>query len=241
MLPVKIEPCPIVEAVVEVRFSSPIPSEAIFGVVYSQVSSVFPEVESLPILQLPEAVRTQDPNLIYQPVYVLKKDNLHLKIGPRVLTFSNMEEYIGWKALQTVIEDTMKRLQGTEVIKFPERIGIRYINLFRFAVLKRLRVDISINEIDLSNQTTSLRTEVSEGDLRKIIQVSNNIGVNIPKYSGQGSLVDIDCIYHFPEQVTEFYTRYADILERAHFEEKKTFFSLLQEDFLNEFNPIYRE
>ena len=34
-LPEKINPCPILEAIVEIRFDSKVPHEAIFGIIYA--------------------------------------------------------------------------------------------------------------------------------------------------------------------------------------------------------------
>jgi hypothetical protein len=42
-LPEKIENCPIVEAVFEIRYSSKYPEDAIFGVLYAAVKDFFTE------------------------------------------------------------------------------------------------------------------------------------------------------------------------------------------------------
>ena len=68
-LPKALDPSPIKEAVVEIRFETPLPSEAVFGVVYNAIHDGYPELEKLPILQVPEAVRAADPNLMFQPHY----------------------------------------------------------------------------------------------------------------------------------------------------------------------------
>ena len=48
-LPVTISPCPIVEAVAEVRFETLVPEDAIFGLVYQTLKTDFPKVETLPV------------------------------------------------------------------------------------------------------------------------------------------------------------------------------------------------
>jgi len=57
-IPKKIDPCPIVEAIVEIRFDSNLPGDAIFGVIYNQFKEDYPKFTKLPILQLPEAIRS---------------------------------------------------------------------------------------------------------------------------------------------------------------------------------------
>ena len=94
-LPVSISPCPIQEAVVEIRFSTTKPADAVFGILYAKVNQNFTSTNPLPILQIPEAIRSQDPNLTYQPHYVLSRGDLNLKIGPKVLVFSCVAPYSG--------------------------------------------------------------------------------------------------------------------------------------------------
>ena len=62
-LPISIDPCPIIEAIFEIRFESSFPGDAIFGIIYNCFKDEYQTVEQLPILQLPAAVRTQDPAL----------------------------------------------------------------------------------------------------------------------------------------------------------------------------------
>jgi len=58
-MPLRIYPCPIQQAVFEVRFKSEHPADAVFGMVYSAVKDLFlsaaPKV--LPVMQIPETVR----------------------------------------------------------------------------------------------------------------------------------------------------------------------------------------
>ena len=67
VLPKKINPCPILESIIELRFSTSFPHDAIFGIIYKEFKDLYPKVEPLPILQLPEIVRREDKNLLYKP------------------------------------------------------------------------------------------------------------------------------------------------------------------------------
>lgn len=49
-LPKKIDPCPIVDAIIEIRFSTNIHPSAVFGVIYNEFKDKYPTVEKLPIL-----------------------------------------------------------------------------------------------------------------------------------------------------------------------------------------------
>ena len=86
-LPKVISPCPIIEAIVEVRFDASIPSDAIFGVVYNEFKNDFPKKpESLPITQLPEQIRNNEPNLLYKPHYRLSDSTFLLHVGQKVIS-----------------------------------------------------------------------------------------------------------------------------------------------------------
>lgn len=89
-LPRKISPCPIVDAVSEIRFETNIDNSAVFGIIYNVLRKDFQNVEKLDILQLPEHIRDNDEKLKFKPHYALvDKDKFYrVSIGPRVLSVS---------------------------------------------------------------------------------------------------------------------------------------------------------
>ncbi|MDZ7758957.1 MAG: TIGR04255 family protein [Desulfovermiculus sp.] len=66
-IPKRIDPCPIVEALYEIRFEPNYPSDAIFGLIYKAMKQEFDSFEKLPILELPETIRSTDDVLEYKP------------------------------------------------------------------------------------------------------------------------------------------------------------------------------
>ncbi|MEW6602636.1 MAG: TIGR04255 family protein, partial [Nitrospirota bacterium] len=107
-IPVKITPCPIVEAIVEIKFDYDVDldPDAIFGIVYKELHEKFPQTTKLPILQLPDAVRLRDPNLISQPHYKLSNEKFLFQIGPRVMSLNNVKGYVGWTIFYKELIDT---------------------------------------------------------------------------------------------------------------------------------------
>ncbi len=49
---------------------------AIFGVFFNALKDKYNKVEELPILQLPEQLRNQDPNLTHKPLYKISNGNI---------------------------------------------------------------------------------------------------------------------------------------------------------------------
>ena len=130
-LPKKIEPCPILEAVIELRFSTSFPHDAIFGIIYKEFKDLYPKVEPLPILQLPEIVRREDKNLLYKPYYKLhSRDSYILQVGARMISLVRLAPYSGWREFSERFRYIAKKVDELKIIDSYVRIGIRYINEF---------------------------------------------------------------------------------------------------------------
>src|SRR5262249_31073889 len=108
-LPIKITPCPIAEAVVELRFEPTIPPEVVPSLMLAEFIGSFPEFERLPINDMPQFFRDSDPNLRFAPLNALSKDKTRLQFGPRSLAIISFEPYLGWTAYSTIIDDVLKR------------------------------------------------------------------------------------------------------------------------------------
>jgi len=237
-IPTKITPCPIVEAIVELRFEADLPDEAVFGVIYSSFRNETGEIEKLPILQLPEALRSTDPNLIYKPHYRLRKGEYTVQIGPKVFSFANIEEYVGWNTFSTEIGNRFEKLFKLGIIKSIGRFGLRYINLFsEMNIYEKSTLKIHLGESNqYGNQINLTMAMPMGGFLSKLVMV-NNAEVKLQSREGtvKGSLIDIDVALEKPVKIKKV----REIVEQAHNEEKKLFFSLLNPDFLETLNPEY--
>ena len=53
-----------------------------------------------------------------------------MQIGPKVFSFINTKDYVGWDTFSKKIEYTFGKLKELELIKDIKRFGLRYINLF---------------------------------------------------------------------------------------------------------------
>lgn len=236
-LPKKINPDPIVESIFEVRFSSPLPEDAIFGILYSQFKGEYPQFEQLPILQLPAAVRAQDPGLRYNPYYKTQKENFILQVGPRSFSISNVAKYVGWGEFSKKIYSTYEQVEKSGVIGKIERIGLRYINILE-----------SINIYEKSNFVVSLKDEpvirktniITEIPFEKgicMLKTTSDAEAQLGGKAGKnivGSVIDIDAVVN--------QSKFKDIneaVEYAHNIEKELFFKILSDDFVKTLKPEY--
>jgi len=241
-LPKIISPCPIIEAITEIRFSSTLPSDAIFGILYAKVLNDFKKPERQPVMQIPEQIRNQDPNLMYQTHYSLisKDELLRFNIGPRAFVISNVNKYIGWEKYFYFIKNLFDKINDSQVVEFPERIGFRYINFFKdILVLDKINLIIELCQDDILNNHVELVTTKDDEKFKRVLKIGNNITMKLANKYYNGSFIDIDYIYSFKELKKTPIKRMLEIIEEAHEKEKITFFTLLKEEFLRTLNPEY--
>lgn len=234
--PKLISPCPIREAVAEVRFTPSVPPDAVFGIVYQTLKSQYGDAKALPILSLPSDLRNSDKDLAYQPHYALQNDTTTLLIGPRTIAVGMRGDYPGWPVLSKLVQDNMNSFHGTGIVKETHRFGLRYINFFNFDIFVKLLLQVSVNGESWDKDETHFKTIFRNANCAHMVQISKGI-IWIGNPPERGSTIDIDS---FTENTSgDFVSRFSAFLDVAHTAEKKLFFSLLKPEFLATLNPTY--
>ena len=238
-LPKKIDPCPIVEAVVEIRFESNFPKEAVFGILYNVIKTKFQAVEELPILQLPGNILANDPKLTFKPHYRLKKDNFILQIGPRVVSLSSVSPYSGWKVYYEELKDFIDKINSSEVISNVFRLGIRYINFFEdINIFESLELKIFKEGNPILNDKMFFNTIHEEDKYSCDLKIQSADSVVIGGGNPQkGSIIDID-IFMDKVEIPVLNSE-ESLISEGHNIEKRIFFELLSPSFLETLNPQY--
>ena len=236
-LPNRIKPCPIIEAIIEIRFIPSVPAEAIFGLLYSNIKDRYSKIEKLPILELPEAIRNRDINLKYKPYHKLLRDKYTVMIGPRVLSIAVTGNYPGWNHFYPEVDWIIQKADNAGIFNKLERYSLRYINFFDLNIFNNIRLNISLSGDDIKSDESFYRTTLSTEDLKTVLQISNSVSINVDKKVRLGSIIDIDVSSREVEQ--SFIHNRESILNKMHTGEKKVFFNLLTESFLKSFNPEY--
>lgn len=235
-IPKRITPDPILEAVVEFRFIATIPTDAIFGLVYSKLLQDFPDYEALPILQLPEVVRNNDLNFEFAPHYKFKNERYQINVGPKVIAIINPNPYSGWNDYYDVIQKIIKDLAALNFIKTITRIGVRYIDFFdKINIFDHL--EFNVVNFPFSSDQTSFATTFLHDNFITNLQVSNanQILVNGDQFSG--SIFDSDT---YIEEAIEFdQSEILKVINSVHNLEKKIFYTLIKNEFIATLNPEY--
>jgi uncharacterized protein (TIGR04255 family) len=239
-LPKRINPCPIIDSVVELRFESNFPIDAIFGVIFSAVKNEYAGFQRLPVSEVPEIIRNQDLNLKYAPFFQASSSSFVLRVGPRVVALSNIGEYVGWDKFFLKLKELLGKLRGIEVVSKFTRIGIRYIDFFESDIFNNVNLiipEIQVNQKLLSSKQRAYRALVENDKFLTNIQMANNTDVIVKANQKKGSLLDSDTYF---ESAAGFgFAGLEELIGECHLRGKEMFFSLLKEDFIRQLNPEY--
>ncbi len=237
-LPLSITPCPIAQAVVEVRFDTDTPEDAAFGLVYNALKVDFPKNTALPMASLPAEFRKSDPNLSHQPLHRLDGEHLTVLVGAQAVTVGVRGAYPGWALAAERFRATLARIAQTGLIRTPRRFGLRYISFFQGDIFPNLALSIAVAEEPIIGEGTHIKTVLQAEGCRLLLQVGKDLML-VGEQKKSGSIIDIDAFVTEPEATNGFDVALADFLEKAHLAEKQLFFKLLKTEFLDTFNPIY--
>jgi uncharacterized protein (TIGR04255 family) len=236
-IPKKITPCPIIECAIELRFRTSVEPGAVFGIVYTAFRNEYPNVEKMPILNVPEQIRLVDPNMVYQPWYRLRNGGFLLSIGPKKVALGKVGEYPGWSLFSIRLHKVVETLRGLGIVDEVERVGLRYINFFDFDIFDKIKLVVSIDNVSVTSNQTLVRVTIPGQRYKSQMHVTNQASVIVEKTNRTGSIIDIDTFLE--TDLKDFFQNSISIIEEGHTEEKEVFFSLPKNDFLQTLNPEY--
>jgi len=236
-IPKKISPCPIVEAVIGIRFEPNTDNDAIFGIIYNALKEKYPVVDKFPVLQIPEEIRNKDDQFLNQPHYRIKNNDYAVLISPRIISLSVIDEYVGWEKLLAESKELFGTIGTLNIIDRVNRLGLRYINVFDFDIFDKITLNIESKGFSLKSASNLLRTEFECGDFMSALQISNKASGKSQDKPFSGSIIDIDT--YTTKNLDSFFLDCTSLLEKGHNEEKKVFFNLLNPEYVDELNPDY--
>jgi uncharacterized protein (TIGR04255 family) len=236
-LPKKISPDPIVDSVVELRFDNAVPSEAVFGMVFSRLENEFRQFRSLPITQVPIEIRERDPNLRFLPTHEARSGNYVFKVGARVLSLSNPDEYLGWSSFSKQLNTVLEAVRDSGVVGEFIRLGIRYIDFFELDIFEKVKLDITADGKPFEAKQKVFNALVNNGKFETNLRVANNISIDVRGITKSGSVIDADTFCDFSDGPS--FENVFGFIDDCHLAAKSIFFSLLREEFISTLNPEY--
>lgn len=237
-LPIRIAPCPIVEAIFEARFVSPQPWATMPGLLFAQIREKYPEQKTLPLAQLPDELRRQDPALLRLPLIQFLSSSFLIQLGPRVISLvTKPNSYPGWSAIKAELIWLLDRVKAAGFVGETERLSARYIDFFGGDVFTALRFGLQINGQPFLDGQTDVTTILRRGPLAIRLQATNGAIVATNHGPKPGSVLDIDA--WFGSLDVDLFGNGLARFGEAHQAIKGLFFGLMKDEFLAKLNPTY--
>ena len=237
-IPKILHSCPIIEAVVDFQFESTVPDAAVFGAIYNRISAtVTGQVTALPITQMPEQLRNSDPNLRIAPHYRIADKNYLLQIGPHNLNFIMTSPYQGWDVFSSWISQVLELAAQSNVIGKITRVGVRFINAFEGDALPNIKLQSVYMGDQFPSEEMNAAYLFTEKETNHRIQISTKNQIFVNSKTFIGTVLDIDT---FRATSVSSLDEAFEVARDLHEEEKKTFFALIEDSYIETFKPEYQ-
>ena len=238
-LPLKITPCPIVEAVMEVRFVPNRPWDHFPGLFAEKFGPRYPKEEDTGVSQIPQVLRERDQSLAHLPYRRFIGDHFTLLTGPHVVGLATKHNaYPGWDSFWQEMTQVLVGLQQMGIVRETTRLGLRYINFFVFDVFDHLSLSLNVVGNPMKNPETGVSTVLVQTPFRHLLQINNSAVIaGSDKQPKLGSILDIDT--SITAKVHHIFDQAEALFRQAHIAEKGLFFGLLKPSFVATLNPEY--
>jgi uncharacterized protein (TIGR04255 family) len=237
-LPARISPCPIVEAIFEVRFASSQPWDNIPGLLYAKIHERYPTQQRLPLADLPDEFRRQDPGLRELPLLQFHGDRFVIQAGPRCVSLvTRANAYPGWALIREELEWMIDQLRASGFVQETERIGVRYIDFFDTNVFEQLLLHLHLGHGPVAEAQTDVTTILKQGPLALRVHASNAALTQSGGKTRSGSVLDVDA--WFGALDVDYSGNGMQRFTEAHDAIKGLFFGLMKPEFLASLNPEY--
>jgi uncharacterized protein (TIGR04255 family) len=235
-LPAKLKEDAIVESLFEIRFESE--AAAIPELFVGKLADRWGGFSShrLPTADIPAQIRSLDQNLRSQPSFEFRApdEKRLVRVGPYVFSYHQLAPYPGWSEFGVELAKAVEAVYSAVPSITVKRLGLRYINALQQAKHKvygvdQLKVKLIAGGSEL-RKTWNLNYQVDLGsDTRGMVRLGTPdlVQGSLPGESSIILDVDIFTIDPFKDNGPDAAKAW---VVNAHTEEKKVFFSLLQEN-----------
>jgi uncharacterized protein (TIGR04255 family) len=233
-VPKKLKHDAIMEAILEVRFSTTTQPE--FLIVRLAEYDPWKEYSQarLPAFGIPENIRQADLHFKFQPTFELVEPSKQrsVRIGPSVLSYHVRPPYIGWAEFKEELRKAIEKLFESAENLVVTRLGLRYVN----ALTPKLHGIRGLGDLDVafeiagsrftSNLNVNFISSISTS-AKTMVRIASPEFIATQLADDATVLADIDV---FTNEGFEAATKDSVLewLEGAHTTEKQEFFRLLK-------------
>lgn len=243
-LPKKLNADPIIDAVIEIRVETAQPLGSLMPGVLHQVKEVgFLQSQELPAANIPEQIRRNDPNLMYQPLIKIElEDGFSLLVGDQVLALVSPIPYVGGDKFKNKALQVIRVLLDLSVVESVQRVSIKYTDFLEANSLQELDTYLNL-DFKLGNTHTP---EINGYDLNfhitkeNVLHLIRLVALTRLSNNQEGMVLDIDTIKQINStDIQDFKESLFKILNEIHTKSKVKFFSLLNRKALDKLEAVY--
>ena len=244
-LPAKLNKEPLIDAVFECRFLSQISAASVLpGFLFSKLDGEKTIVD-LPIRQIPESVRSSNPNMKFASLVRLNWSDFSVSVGDKNLVVGCRYPYPGWAVFKRGIEDIMSLVKEASIVQSVSRYSMKYVDLIPSTSLldqvNMINLTLNIGEHTLRKEKYSIHVEFLEEEFLHIVKIISSANANLENgESRKGVVIDVDSIKEIEESYfIEWLDKLPPSLDKLHMKNKQIFFRCLREKTIIDLEPIY--
>lgn len=245
-LPTKLEFQVIIDAIFEIRFNA---HQAVADLLPGTLLQLFgtpPRVERLPLADVPQQIRIQQPELAHQPITRLVWPSHAIFVGERMLGIACTVPYPGWKEFKRIITTLINHLAEINIFEAPNRFSVKYVDFLpteKFPEsMKVLNWSLNVGESSLEGESVSLKSQQKVGDFVVVRDIHSRAEVQVqgcPKQNGILLATDVARIQENNKAWPEFLQSFDVEVDALHDEGKRQFFTCLTKEAIEILKPTY--
>lgn len=225
----------IVEAVVDIFFETTTFTEIFLNIILG--IDGFDVMTKLPISQIPEAIRKNDPNLSFQPLYEISSNSNKehkIMLGDGTVGVAINGEYKGWEnSFYPQIQRVFQTILGSQKITKINRIGMRYINFFPHEnIFETGKVKVAINNNEANTKTMFLKIDDSVEDISYSKTITNDQNYLNRE---EGSIIDIVTFVE-NDSISSDNNSLFDTINQLHTLSKEKFKEVVNDEYISTHN-----
>lgn len=244
-LPVALDLEPLVSATFELRFKQVTAlADTLPGYLLHNMKPQ-PSFRRLPVADLPQPFRANDPNLAYSPVFCLETDQGLVAIGDKNIVIECKLPYPKWPTFKNFILDDMKLISNFGADDLVSRFSIKYVNLISALTLddqiKKIDLSMKIGGASVSGSPVNVQVYYRENQIVHRLSITTGVNGCMPDgATAHGVVVDVDSVMKLnPLNFSEFVLEMEPDLERLKLSNKKLFFTTLSNEAIEQMRPRY--
>lgn len=243
-LPTRLTTQPIIDAIVEIRFTASVDASLLLPGLLAQRLGRSVKVERLPLADLPEEIRFQQ-DLKYQPLIRILADGFIYLVGSHSFCVGCQLPYPGWSAFKEKIVSGFAILNDAKIVDAVERHSIKYIDLLELGdpaqLSEYLNLTVDVAGISATNCPIGLNVSIQDDECYQLLHIAAPVDVEIiGGMKKRGTMIHVDTISKAsPMSFAEFYSSLEDRFDKLHLINKRQFFGLLKSKAMEQLGAIY--